>query len=161
MSDLLVTKISDGPVTRFLLEGKIDETSDYSEIARAHGDHLVLDFDKVTLINSSGIQKWIQFLRGLPSTIKVDFDNCPLRIINQMNLIPAFVGDRKIVPLSFYAPYYCEKCDDSKYIRMVTAKEFADRNNVEAPPKNCPECNSPMEFDGIEKKYFMFLKRTA
>src|SRR4051812_37692461 len=112
-SELIITAKSEGEKQRFLLAGKIDENSDYAVVLAAKSSHIVLDFNDVSLINSSGIQKWIQFLQAIPATVRVDFDNCPLRIVNQMNLFPAFYGGRNIIPLAFYAPFYCEKCDAS------------------------------------------------
>lgn len=158
-SELTITSKLDGEKLRFLLAGKIDENSDYATILSAASGQIILDFNDVTLINSSGIQKWIQFLQAIPASTKVDFDNCPLRIVNQMNLFPAFCGGRSIVPLAFYAPFYCEKCDASKNIRLVTAEHFQDLKAIKVPAMNCPSCQSSMEFDGIEKKYFIFLQR--
>jgi hypothetical protein len=161
MSELIISATSEGQIVRFFLAGKIDESSDYSTILASSASRIILDFEKVTLINSSGIQKWIQFLRGLPKAMAVDFENCPLRIINQMNLIPAFAGDRNIVPKTFYAPYYCEQCDESQNVKLSATDDFGSASEVVAPRKQCAECASTMEFDGIEKKYFLFLKRTA
>ena len=38
---------------------------------------------------------------------------------------------------------------------------FPDLNNFTVPDLKCSECSEEMEFDGREKKYFMFLKRSG
>jgi len=158
-NELTVSVKGSGRQAEIQLVGKIDENSDYSQLNFAGIDRAILNFDGVTLINSSGIQQWIKFLEGVPKNVKIDFANCPLRIVNQLNLIPAFIAGRDVDVLSFYAPYYCEKCDESQNILLDTAKHFPDRNAIVAPGAQCGKCKTAMEFDGIEKKYFLFMKR--
>lgn len=161
MSDLRVTEERSGSDVTFHLEGKIDEFSDYSQMSFGEVDRAILDFDGVTLINSSGIQRWIAFLESVPESIRVDFKNCPLRIVNQMNLFPAFLAGRDVKVHSFYAPYYCECIDESKNVLLNTDEHFADLDDIKVPNISCDQCGELMEFDGIEKKYFLFLKRKS
>ena len=50
---------------------------------------------------------------------------------------------------------------ESINIMLETKSAFPDLNDINAPEMICKSCNSEMEFDGIEKKYFIFLKRQA
>lgn len=58
------------------------------------------------------------------------------------------------------APYYCKACDKEVQKLLVIAQEGEHLGNVEAlraPPRKCPECGAPIEFDEVEEKYFHFI----
>ena len=141
------------------LSGEIADDCDFSPIDVSKLKDVTFDFDKVSRINSIGIGRWVQFLEKIDSSANVRFANCPLRIVNQMNLFPGFMGGHKVEVVSFYTPYYCETCDESKTVFLETAKYFPDKANASAPDFNCDECKAELEFDGIEKSYFLFLAR--
>lgn len=157
--NLLVDKVQDGSSLTLKLQGQIDEGADYSNISFDSITSLSFDFEKITLINSTGLQKWISFLEKVPVSIEIKFVNCPLRITNQINLFPGFLANRKVKIESFFAPYFCPDCDHSDDILLSTETHFKDRNDIRAPEIRCKRCQKVMEFDGIEKKFFLFLKR--
>ena len=161
MSDLKIEVSANDGRKLLKLSGKIDDDSDYSGSDISADQDLIYDFEQVTLINSSGIQKWIKWFATIPDSAKIEFINCPLRIVTQMNLIPAFTCERPINVSSFYAPYFCESCDVSTNILMKTVEHFSDLNKIVAPDLPCKTCGEEMEFDGLEKRYFVFLKRQA
>ena len=141
------------------LIGQIDESADYSKVAWNKVTSTIFDFQNVTLINSTGLQKWITFLEKVPSQVDIKFEKCPLRIVNQINLFPGFTVNRPVRILSFYAPYYCAECDFSQDILLDTEKYFKNRDQISAPQIKCLRCTKEMEFDGIERKFFSFLHR--
>ena len=157
--NLRIEKVQNGSNLNLLLQGQIDEGADYSNISFTGCKTIAFDFEKVTLINSTGLQKWISFLEKVPLSIEIKFIKCPLRITNQINLFPGFLANRTVKIESFYAPYYCPDCNRSDDVLLVTESHFKDKNNIRAPEMNCKQCHKTMEFDGIEKKFFLFLKR--
>jgi hypothetical protein len=99
-------------------------------------------------------------MKGLSAGLKIGYHRCPLRIVNQINLFPGFLGGRKVVFISFYAPYRCAGCGASE-TALLKAKDCLTPAKVYgAPARNCAKCSVPMEFAAIEEKYFMFLNRS-
>lgn len=158
---LRIEQTIDGKKSVIKLSGQIDENAGYSCVKLDGIDEISFDFEKVNLINSTGLQKWISFVEKISPRIAIKFEKCPLRIVNQINLFPGFLANRKVEIESFFAPYYCVHCDSSKNVLLVTKSHFSNKLNPVAPEISCPSCNKRMEFDGIEKKYFLFLKRNA
>lgn len=140
------------------LAGAIDESVDYTVIDLKGSSKIVFDFEGVKLVNSTGLQRWIKFLSGTPTGADLSFSKCSIRVITQINMFPGFLGGRPVKIESFYAPYFCEACDSSCDILLDTARDFKDPTAPKAPKMQCPKCKGPAEFDGIEKKYFLFLK---
>lgn len=145
----------------YALDGNIDESSDYSTFSPMNLTHITFNLEGIKLINSIGVQRWIQFLEGIPAGITIAFEKCPLRIINQMNLFPEFTGGKPVEVKSFYAPYFCTACDSSFSSLIDQAQHAATLVQLKAPPMDCPKCKGSAVFDGIEKKYFVFLKRAS
>ena len=139
------------------LVGQIDEVADYSRVDFNSVKIASFDLEGVTLINSTGLQRWITFLESIPSQIKISFERCPARMINQINLFPGFLGGQDIDISSFYAPYFCDSCDAAHSVLLKTREAFPERKNPRAPVVNCPKCAARMDFDGLESKYFLFL----
>lgn len=153
---LISKELTKGNRALLALSGKIDENSVFPKIKFAGISTLVFDFRGIKGINSMGIQAWIAFLKSVPSNITVAFQHCPLRIVNQMNLFPAFMGSRPVKVVSFYAPYYCAPCDKSETLH-VSVKDLGA--GLSLPKKNCSQCQKTMELGAIEEKYLLFLKR--
>ena len=109
------------------------------------------DFEKVKLINSCGIRDWIKLLDELNSA-QIIYSNCPQIIIEQINMVHGFIRPGIIIE-SFYAPYFCESCDDEKKVLIKKAEMFS----FNAPIKKCTKCLNQLDFDAIEKQYFSFL----
>jgi len=143
-------KLTDG-VLNVQLIGSIDEDADLSEILETKASHINFDFNQVELINSCGIREWIKFL-DLLSCESVQYENCPQIIIEQINMVHGFIRPGSRLK-SFYAPYYCEECDQERKSHIMSS----DVKNKKAPKVNCPDCGNEMEFDALEASYFNFL----
>lgn len=143
--------IDDKVVVQF--SGSIDEDANFDKIQNLNQKIYEFDFDKLQLINSCGIREWISYVEGIPAEAKLIYKNCPQIIIEQMNMVHGFVKKGAEIE-SFYAPYYCESCDNESKIHLKTS-QVVDKK---APVVACPKCGaSPMEFDAIEEQYFNFL----
>ena len=158
-SSLKLQQSTAAKITRIKLSGHIDEDANYTTLKINDMDEIHFDFEGITLINSTGIQKWIKFLREVPATTRVFFEKCPIKLVHQLNLFPGFTADKSVSITSFFAPYFCDCNEKSHDILLTTKIHFASGKEFSPPVINCPTCKQAMEFDAIEKKYFLFLKR--
>ncbi len=159
MSTLAAVQTADGQGGAVLtLSGQIDEAADYGKIDLRGLKRIAFDFEKIKLINSTGLQRWIKFLGGIDPKVEIAFVRCAIRVITQINMFPGFTAGRTVKIESFFAPYFCEACDKSQDLLLERDKHFPDPAKVVAPKMQCQKCTGPAEFDGIEKKYFIFLK---
>lgn len=134
-------------------KGVIDEDADFTKLSEVKGDNCVFDFDEVSMINSCGIREWIKFIEKLPESITIRYRNCRQIIIEQINMVHGFIRPGAKIE-SFYAPYYCEGCDD-EFKQHIKTDEIEGKK---APHIKCPNCGSEeTEFDAIEAQYFAFL----
>lgn len=151
---LKIVQENEGSTAHLKLEGQIDEGADYSRVVFDGIDLMKLDFEGVSLINSTGLQKWIAFLAQIPDSVDVVFTRCTPKIIKQIDMFPGFLGSKNVTVENFYAPYYCESCDKAENV-LLKLRDINESRN--APTAKCETCDDEMEFDSIEKKYFVFL----
>ncbi len=133
------------------LAGNINEDSDFGKIQNLILKKYNFNFDKVQQINSCGIRDWIKFLQSLGNS-HIIYENCPQIIIEQINMVHGFITENTKI-ISFYAPYFCDKCDCERKIKLNTKDIMANK----APGATCSVCEEDLEFDALEKQYFHFL----
>ena len=150
---LKVTIDVKGEIAYIFLSGRVDEDSDLSGLSSIEQDTIIFDFDKLDGMNSCGIREWIKFINALSDNKNITYSNCPVQIIEQINMIMDFRKKGTEIK-SFYAPYYCEECDHESFC-LLQAEEVADVSNP--PAKNCEKCGSEMEFDYPPEQFFRFL----
>ena len=148
-------KNSRGPV--FVFKGSITDESQYDLELGIEDQKITFILEEIHLINSVGVQKWVKFMENLPPDVQLTFEKVSLRIVNQVNIFANFLGGRKAKFTSFYAPYYCEKCDDSR-VELIDVSELNLKTVIIPPIKGCQVCQSRLEFDAVPTKYFSFLK---
>ena len=136
--------------------GIIDEDVDFSQVPVEKREAYVFNFDGVKGINSCGIREWVKFSEKFDPATKMVYLNCTQIIIEQINMVAGFFRAGSEVR-NFYAPYFCEKCDEERKVLIDAGKV----DNNAAPEMKCPECKETMEFDALEEQYFRFLKMTA
>jgi len=136
--------------------GIIDEDVDFSAIEVVEKASYLFDFDGVKGINSCGIREWIQFSEKFKPSTRLIYQNCTQIIIEQINMVAGFFRNGSEVR-NFYAPYFCEKCDEERKVRVDAGLIKAGA----APDMKCGTCGETMEFDALEEQYFRFLKMTA
>ncbi len=160
MSDLIIETTRNAESLELKLKGRMVETARYGDLDLAGVRVLDIDFDGVTLINSKGIKLWREFMQTLPQGLRITYTRVALKVVNQLNLFPTFNGGKSVDVLSFYAPYFCEKCDRTVAVLLAAGQHFASGKPVEPPALTCETCKSDLEFDGVAQKYFLFLRRT-
>lgn len=137
------------------LQGLMDEDMDLSKISTVNEDKLVFDFKEVTGINSCGIRDWITFLGELSQTVNVAYINCPQVIIEQMNMVKGFLPEGAVIE-SFYAPFFCEECDNEEKVLMSPNDIIGGKAPTDL---KCSSCGAVgLEFDSLPNQYFHFIK---
>jgi hypothetical protein len=135
------------------LSGFLDENSALQRLdPLAKLPKILFNFGAVARVNSCGVRDWVNFIAKLTST-EIHYVDCPMVVVKQLNVVPDFQGKAKVD--SFFAPYFCESCDQEQ-LKLLTAASVA---NGQPPAVNCPTCGKPMGFDAIPNQYFSFLKR--
>lgn len=164
MSGFKVTsKVDNDNKPLLLIDGSMDEHSDYSVIdANLSGD-VTIDFNNVEHINSTGIKHWVQWTSKTKEAnpgIRFYFINCPKPIVDQINMVDGFLPAGSTVK-SFKVPYYCETCDKDLTMTFAIGKEYNivdGKCTLQVPDKTCEKDDCEMEPDVVEQKYFKFLK---
>ncbi len=140
--------------TTYTFEGDVDESFIHDKIKVPSAKKIVLQLEKIRNFNSCGIREWIYFVRRLNICPKIEFHNCSVTMIDQINMIPDSLGGGQII--SFLAPYYCENHGESSQLVVMKEAEIELRNKV-APEFACGKCGSPLQFDALEESYFLFM----
>ncbi len=141
---LTIDRKPDGTVT---VAGVIDETADLAPLQDATGP-LVLDLGGVSRINSVGVREWIRAMQRIPDDVPVTWERVSTALVTQLNMIANFNGHARIA--SFFAPYYCEACDEESRA-LLTVDALSGK--PEAPARTCADCEGPLVFDDIEEDY--------
>lgn len=156
MSNFNVEHNKEGDSDILSLKGHIDEDAVFENVTYGDSSQLIIDFNKVSAINSCGIREWITWIQKAPPEKKIVYRNCPKIIVDQANMVSGFVPPNGVIE-SFYVPYYCESTDNEKMVLFVAGKEF-EGDSISAPEVKDEESGEEMEMDVIEAKYFKFLK---
>lgn len=135
------------------LEGQINEDSNFDSLKNLKGDKITINFKNIEHINSCGIRDWIELQKNHFHFKKINYEQCPQIIIEQMNIVAGFVHEKGEIK-SFYAPYYSES-EDKEYKLLLSPSEVVDGK---APVKK-NQNGEELEFDEIEAQYFNFLKK--
>lgn len=152
------------------LEGSIDEhficPTEEVKAAIKGSVKLVIDWEKVSFVNSVAIANWLKFLRALyqhSPTLKVSYHNCPSLIIDEINWVRGFLPAGATVE-SFFAPVHCKRCEKSFNIKFASAQvKGKDSHQIISSIKtlDCkifPECQKQLSLDVLEESFFKFLR---
>lgn len=151
------------------ISGAIDEDFAKPDLPQKTFSKVIFDLDKVDFINSLGIRNWVQWIREVEGTYKDTqffFQNCPVCIVNQLNMLKGFLPSQSKVT-SLYVPFFCEECESSEEPLLVLGGDIRVSGSSENFSITLPEvkCNcgaeNPMEVDIPPRKYFRFIGFTS
>lgn len=151
MSELSIEKRNEGNKLKVALRGEINEDSDFSALSEVGEELVEFDFEEVSSINSCGVREWIKMLEALSGSSKVVYRNPRKLVVMQFNQVQGFIRSNTEIE-NFYAPYFCESCDEEKEVLLKAEKLMSS-----APEVKCEKCGKEMEFDALEDQYFLFL----
>ena len=138
------------------IRGEIDEDFDAQQLRKAFTANVVMHLEDVRSISSCGIREWISFISELPSGTHLEFEKCSIPITRQFGMLSNFRGPGLI--RSFYAPYYCDECDEETERLLRVKADHSVEHDPDVPDCKCADCGSKLEFDGVERVYFSFLR---
>jgi len=145
------------------IRGEIDEDFDATQLREVFTSNVVMHLEDVKSISSCGIREWISFVSELPSSTHLDFEKCSIPITRQFGMLSNFRGPGHV--RSFYAPYFCEECDEeTEHLLEVDPNGIEKKAALKASSteqKACAGCGGPLEFDGVERVYFSFLREVV
>src|SRR5213078_2600869 len=145
-----------GDVSYVKLGGVIDEDNELGDLVeKISAGTAVIDLGEVERINSCGVRDWVNWLSKLENNgTRSVLVECSPAIVAQINLVNNFTGNGSVK--SFFAPYFCPKCEREKVFLVETA-EMVGQTPPKAPVCRCDECDGIMDFDDMEESYFAFL----
>lgn len=145
----------------FYVEGSIGEKNAlFDYVIKAPTDILV-DMDKVTVINSIGVKNWINWCLKVGPSPKLELQKCPFVIISQVNMVFGFLPKHARIN-SFYALYACG-CRAEEKVLFERGKHFKYADHGEKAwfdfPEEipCKKCGKTMEADFFPEKITKFL----
>ncbi len=138
---------------RYHFDGTIDDSFDAGMSSLFTHDMLVFDFEKLNMINSIGILRFINFLNKLNPSQNIIYENVPATIVNQMSLVSGLISARFKIK-SFYVPYVAKDSDEQIMVKLNVEEVLGSR----FPPKSHPVTNALIQHDVNEEKFLNFLK---
>lgn len=139
------------------LAGTIDEDVDFNQYSIAGSGQIDFELGGIKSINSCGIREWIKWI-GTAASAKINFNQCPKVIVDQINMVDGFLPSNAKVQ-SFFVPYYNDDSGEEKTVLFRYGQEFKE-GQVTPPAAVKDAQGNEMEMDVIEAKYFKFIKKT-
>ena len=151
-----------GETTCLKLTGIVDEQSNFPDMGEIKGA-VSIDLGQVSSINSVGIRNWLVWFSTFDASASFVFQNCPVPVVMQMNMVEGFLPAGAVVE-SFFVPYYCESCDDEIRKNSKNGKDIilvGGKAEIKSPGHDKCEKGCELELDVNENKYFRFLVKSA
>ncbi len=144
-------------VDHVAITGIIDENADLAPLAALGERPVEVAMRGVRRINSFGVRAWIDAVRKIPQSARLQFVQCPPPVVDQCNMVAGFLGHGKLV--SFFAPMVCTECDEQ--IDQLFLTSACRDNGGKLPATPCPRCGRPMEVDDLEEQYLLFVREAG
>lgn len=155
LGSLNVTIESDTDSAVYCFEGNIDEHFDYRRVPVLTVQNITFHLRGVMSFNSCGTREWIYFLRQFPRSSRLTIKECSVVMYDQYNIVPQLFEHASIE--SFYAPYFCPKCDEEVTCLIETSRHLSSLIHNQAPSFT-HHCKTELEFDALEECYFTNFK---
>lgn len=137
------------------INGAVDEVFNKNVAPVDFARSTVIDLSKLSLINSTGIREWINWISQFGST-GLALTNCPKIFIDQVNMINGLIPENSIIE-SFQVPYFNED-GNKEHIFLAIQGQHYTKNKVEIP-ESININGVEYELDVMPAKYFKFLSK--
>ena len=158
MKTLKIVRERKGDWDEFHLSGAMNEDAGV-QLIRLYGEAAPkarFVFRDVEMVNSNGIRAWVLFLRDFQLDREVQMAECSPVILDQMNMLPSFVGKAKV--LSVYVPFECGECGAVTNC-LIEAADFEAAKRGERAGK-CKKCGRETRvMDEVDP--FSFVRESA
>ncbi len=121
-----------------------------------------VDLKNVTVISSMGIKAWIMWGLRISKGAQLFFQNCPLVLVSQANVVAGFMLDNFKID-SFRSFFICTKCSSESEVTLKRDENFwYSSSGVEAKVVlpaglKCKKCQADLEPDFDPKRQFKFI----
>ena len=160
------SQLQDGDVLDLVIEGQIDEESNFPNTQLRGVKTLKLNVENVSFINSAGVRKWILWNRELASAhpdLAQTYVKLPTVLSRQVVSIDGFI-DRSAKIESMVIPFYCEGCEKGFKILFEKSTQLLNKSITEIISSGeilevCPDCGISAEVDGNPQHYLALMTR--
>ena len=118
-------------------------------------NRVIFDCEGISFINSIGAANWIAYL-GDCAGFDVSFIKCPPAFTNLCLILPDIKGSGRID--SVFVHYYCPGCEEELDAQLVNRVELTASG---FPPRQCPQCRSPMALDPEDEDFGDLMRVSA
>lgn len=158
MVHLKIETATHGRDIRFTFDGVLDERCELPDVSEfKFTGRVLLNLEKLSMINSLGCRKWVQWLNTIKAPKGIGLEKCSIPVVNQINILDGFLPPHVAVH-SIFVPYFCDSCGKESLSLLDTSHSYS-ATSVEtiADEAPCPACPGQMELDVLKKRYFGFL----
>jgi hypothetical protein len=138
------------------LSGVLNEFADLSALLKSAAP-LRLNMRHVTRLNSIGVRNLLKFLSEWGDRAFY-YEECPSEFIDQINMIPALLGNAGRGQVkSLFVPYECAECDAEEEV-LADAEAYREpARQGRLPTRTCGKCGGKMSV--LTDAFFVFLAR--
>lgn len=137
------------------INGAVDEVFNKNVVPVDFSKSTIIDLSKLSLINSTGIREWINWISQFGKT-PLALTNCPKIFIDQVNMINGLIPENSIIE-SFQVPYFNEDGNKEHTFLAIQGQHYT-KSKVEIP--DTININGvEYELDVMPAKYFKFLSK--
>lgn len=145
-----------GSAVEIILSGPINEDFSFDPFNGVQAQKIIINLSGVTLMTSSGLRTWTQWMQILPKDSQLILRECPKIFIDQANIYHGLFPASTIVE-SFYVPYYNEVDGFDKRVLYRRGTEFNGWQIFHPKDVTCDRTGKQMVID-VNSSFFRFLK---
>ena len=119
------------------------------------GRTVTLNLAGIEYFNSLGIRAWVNFLKVLVEGRQVYYEECPMDVIQQINMMPAM--SRGVEVLSFQGDFACPDCGHEQRL-LFSCKEGRSVLYDRLEQQPCERCGGQLQLEDDPKNFLLFLK---
>ncbi len=144
-------------VTLLRLFGPVDDRAAkiLNEALTQVGRTVVLNLSGIDYFNSLGIRAWVNFLKVLVEGRRVVYEECPMDVVQQINMMPAM--SRGVEIASFRGDFACEDCGHEQKL-LLACQEGREKILERCEQQACERCGGHLELEEDPKTLLLFMK---